>query len=264
MKKKYLKVIFLCTTTFSLVFINSLWAGADPIIDQKSESFRDLQGFSKAPEVIKKAKLDARLNNSEKINGVSLTDEEKDELTLRVKLSHVVGGSIKDAAKKGEITGFAGSYMDTPKGELKIGLTNDDQQRIIMEMIPVELKSRVKFFHADYSLDELQNKMDALNKKVLDLTSSGLEFNDFGISVKDNRIEINIPKESEKVKNDFNKIVDTKYIKFNITEPYKPKSSSDKARPVISGIKVAAFGSGGCTSGYVTYSGVVTAGHWTD
>jgi hypothetical protein len=127
---------------------------------------------------------------------------------------------ILKAADDKQLPGFAGLYKNTAD-QLMVGLVegNEETRRMILNM--TLNNDQIRFFSAQFTKDELEFQMNRLNGELAYLQKKGFVFNDFGISTKDNRLVVNVPRDDPKNIELLTGIVEKKYILFKVTKPWK-------------------------------------------
>lgn len=264
----------LCIFTVALIFITFLTTEhylANQNLDNDSKNFREMEGFPTDLTHINEANKDSLQNGSKEIYGVALTDSELQELRFREKLS-LSSTVIKKAALNQQILNYAGMYIDQNAGMLNIGIVNGDAstKEKILSIFPHP--ERIKFFPAQFTESELNEKYELLNSIGQDLINQGVPLLDWGVSPKDNRVKVLLESGVEASKKEMlNSYVGEKYLlieegKSNV----RLTDRTAKTRPVIAGVLIETDITGTlntkCTSGFSAADkngnkGMITAGH---
>ncbi|GAA4866230.1 hypothetical protein GCM10023310_52280 [Paenibacillus vulneris] len=132
-----------------------------------------------------------------------------------------LGTEVQVAAHEGKLPGFAGSYIDTEAGQLFVGLIDgyeDTRQGIIRMAAHPEL---LQFFDAQFTEEELKAQMTRLNAELPSLQKKGFQVHDYGISIRLNRLEVNVPEGNEKTLRLLTQVIAPEYLKINVTKPWK-------------------------------------------
>lgn len=80
---------------------------------------------------------------------------------------------------------------------------------------------KIQFFSAQFTKDELELQMERLNEELPNLQKKGLVFNDFGISTKDNRLVVNVPRDDLTNYELITEVIEKKHILFRVTEEWR-------------------------------------------
>jgi hypothetical protein len=269
MKKFNRRALSLFVTAGLIALLSFMSVSADPVMDKKSQNFREQLGLSVEATVISKASQESVENNSKEIFGVELTDLEMDELLTRENLAAEAAG-----IKALNISNYAGRYINTKTGELIIGLTSidEDSKQKILNIFTE--KDRVKFIKANHTESELDGKLELFNQYLKGLSpqeSIDLGFVSAGISPELNKIKVVVSEKTsvEEVQLITN-LIGENYVVVETGEIHEPKAArTDRFRPVIAGVKLERddFGTNAfCTSGFSVQDnsgnkGLITAGH---
>ncbi|WP_169091651.1 hypothetical protein [Paenibacillus sp. PL91] len=126
---------------------------------------------------------------------------------------------ILKAAKNNLLPGFAGVYKSAD--QLFIGLVEGSEETRQMILNMTMKDDKIQFFSAQFTKDELQLQMERLNEELPNLQKKGLVFNDFGISTKDNRLVVNVPRDDLTNYELITEVIEKKYILFRVTEEWR-------------------------------------------
>lgn len=148
------------------------------------------------------------LQNVEEVNISSVIDIPNDDIVI-----------ILNADKDKLLPGFAGVYKSAD--QLIIGLVegNEETRQLILNMTMKD--DKIQFFSAQFTNDELELQMERLNEELPNLQKKGLVFNNFGISTKDNRLVVNVPRDDLTNFELITEVIDKKYILFRVTEEWR-------------------------------------------
>ena len=235
--------------------------------------FRESVGFVSDPQKVKEIARHST-NDSKKMFGVELTDAEFEELNFRSEMSKDTKG-IKDAAKNDRIEGYSGVYIDQKTGTVNVGLVHDNQstKENVKALFPH--KERLRFFKTTFTLEQLEAKQALLDQENQRLQSQGVPLQSWGVSIKDNRLEVELDKEATSEQIQLLKdVVGEEYLKvvFAETEMEPFASRSDYTRPLQAGLQLTidkvGLNNPICTTGYSAVDnngvdGIITAGHCT-
>ncbi|MDQ8734226.1 hypothetical protein [Paenibacillus sp. LHD-38] len=149
------------------------------------------------------------LKNVEEVNISSVIDIPDDDIAI-----------ILNAAKDKLLPGFAGVYKNNAD-QLIIGLVEGSEETRQMILNMAMKDDKILFFSAQFTKDELELQMERLNKELPNLQKKGLVFNDFGISTKDNRLVVNVPRDDLTNFELITEVIEKKYILFRVTEEWR-------------------------------------------
>lgn len=156
---------------------------------------------------------------------------------------------------------YAGSYGDAESGGVVVLAVEGREAELVGELDREGLTGRgvpLTVVKAKHSLAFLQSEIARLQAAVPHFTSVGISFSMFGIDVRNNRIEVGVPKSDA----DIRKLVsdyfgDTSFVLTDVTAP-RPATRTADSSPWTGGDWITATSGGytfGCTSGFSMIDG---------
>ncbi|MBB3112759.1 hypothetical protein FHS18_004861 [Paenibacillus phyllosphaerae] len=193
--------------------------------DRSYMLFRESFGLSQDPAHLRLAQAESKCNDSIDRYAVPMTSVEirlvqarqMSVQTLKSQMSKLMEQSDLQAA-------YAGTYVNNKIGGLHVGFVDDEAGTIRNKVKLVIPSERLMVWQADYTLAELEAKVEWMNEHLDQLREEGFSISGYSIDVKLNRIEVTAPteKENERNKKVLSRYLSEDYVVYGLMPRFSP------------------------------------------